>query len=421
MQPATTAADESQSFHFDAMQRPAKSSPIGHIIIIIQENRTPDNLFQGLKGADIANSGKNSLGQTVYLHSVPLEAPYDISHAHESFLTEWNNGQMNGFNLDTHSGHCNNSGTCTYGYVPQSETQPYLDMASQYGFADRMFESNQGPSFPAHQYLISGTSTIQQNSTWKAADNPYARNGPNGGGCDAPQHVLVDSINPQGQLGNPVYPCFERPTLGDLLDAQVVSWRYYQEELGTGLWHPYDAIHHIRFGPDYKNVVAPSSAILNDIASGKLAQVSWVSPQGSDSDHSGNHGKGGPAWVASVVNAVGSSKYWSDCAIFVTWDDWGGWFDHVTPPIVNSYELGMRVPLIAISPYAKQGYVSHTQYEFGSLLKFVEETFNTGSLNTTDARANSVSDMFTFKLRPRHFVRIKAPRFTVDPSVPDSD
>lgn len=404
------------------MQRPPKPSPIQYVLIIIQENRTPDNLFQGLKGADIANSGKNSFGQTVHLHSVPLEAPYDISHAHESFITEWDNGKLDGFNLDSHSGNCQPSGTCAYGYVPQSESQPYLDMASQYAFADRMFESNQGPSFPAHQYLISGTSTINQNSTYKAADNPYNQNGgPNGGGCDAPQKVLVETINPQGQLGNAVYPCFERPTLADLLDGQGVAWRYYQMELGTGLWHPFDAIYHIRHGSDYANVVTPSAHVLADITDGLLPQVSWVSPQGSNSDHSGNRHNGGPAWVSSIVNAVGKSKYWNECAIFVTWDDWGGWFDHVPPQVFNSYELGFRVPLIAISPYAKSGYVSHTQYEFGSLLKFVEETYGLGSLNTTDARANSVSDMFNFNQRPRAFVRIRAPKYTVDPSVPDSD
>jgi phospholipase C len=403
-----------------AAARPASTS-IGHIVIIIQENRTPDNLFQGLKGADIKSSGLNSYGQTVQLHSVPLEAPYDVSHAHESFVTEWNNGNMNGFNLDSYSGHCKLPSTCTYGYVPQSESQPYLDMASQYGFGDRMFESNQGPSFPAHQYIISGTSTTQQNGSYKAADNPYSLHGANGGGCDAPRHVRVETINQQGQLGNPVYPCFDRPTLGDLLDAKGVTWRYYQMELGTGLWHPFDAIQHIRFGRDYANVVVPSSAILSDIAAGKLAQVSWVSPDGVNSDHSGNKGKGGPAWVASIVNAMGKSKYWNDCAIFVIWDDWGGWYDHVAPPILNSYELGFRVPLVVVSPYAKPAYVSHTQYEFGSILKFVEETFGTGSLNTTDARANSVSDMFNFKQRQRGFVRIKAPRFTEDPSVPDSD
>ena len=421
MQPASPASGGISPAFGPAMEPNPKSSKIKYVIIIVQENRTPDNLFQGLKGADIATSGLNTFGQTVTLHEVPLEVDYDMTHQHESFVSEWQNGNMNGFNLDTHKGHCRQSGTCAYGYVPKTETQPYLDMASQYAFADRMFESNEGPSFPAHQYIISGASTTDSTGKYKAAENPYSRHGANGGGCDAPQYVLVDTIDQYGTLGNPVYPCFDRQTLGDLLDKKAISWRYYQTGLGVGLWHPFDAISHIRYGKDYANVVTPSSQVLTDISSGKLAQMSWVSPAGSNSDHSGERTKGGPAWVSSIVDGVGASKYWNECAIFVVWDDWGGWYDHVPPPIYNSYELGFRVPLIAISPYAKKAYVSETQYEFGSLLKFVEQTFGTGSLNTTDARANSVGDMFDLNQRPREFIRIKAPRYTVDPTVPDSD
>jgi phospholipase C len=416
-----TALPASDASTFGVRPRPAAASPIKHIIVIIQENRTPDNLFQGLRGADIASSGLNSKGQTIPLHAVPLEARYDMSHAHASFVTEFDGGKMDGFNLDNSSSQCSYKPTCAYGYVPQSEAQPYLDMASQYAFGDRMFQSNQGPSFPAHQYLISGTSTTVERGPLRAADNPYRLDRANGGGCDAPAQTLVDTIDATGKIGNPVYPCFERNTLGDLLDAKTLSWRYYQMELGVGLWHAYDAIRHIRFGPDYANVVLPSNKILTDIAAGKLANVSWVTPAGINSDHSGNGGKGGPAWVASIVNAMGHSKYWNDCAIFVVWDDWGGWYDHVKPPVYNSYELGIRVPLIIVSPYARTSYVSHTQYEFGSVLKFVEETFGTGSLNSTDASANSVGDAFNFNQRPRTFVRIRAPQFHDKRIVPDSD
>ncbi|MBV8372484.1 MAG: hypothetical protein JOY69_04425, partial [Candidatus Eremiobacteraeota bacterium] len=266
------------------------------------------------------------------------------------------------------------------------------------------------PSFPAHQYIISGTSTTNSSGNYKAAENPYSPRGDNGGGCNAPSNVLVDTIDANGDIGNPVYPCFNRQTLGDLLDGAGVSWSYYQDKYGPGLWHAYDTIYHIYYGQDYANVRVPSSQVLNDIKHGNLAQVTWVTPAGANSDHAGNRRNGGPAWVASIVNAVGSSKYWNNCAIFVVWDDWGGWYDHVAPVIYNSFELGFRVPLIVVSPYAKPAYVSHTQYEFGSLLKFAEETFGTGSLGTTDARANSVSDMFNFDQQPRKFVRIHAPQ-----------
>ncbi|HKU81741.1 MAG TPA: alkaline phosphatase family protein [Candidatus Tumulicola sp.] len=397
---------------------------IKHVIIVIQENRTPDNLFQGLKGADIATSGLNSMGQTVPLHPVKLEAHYDPSHSHPSLVTEWDKGAMDGFDKDPYLGYCKTSyGTCAYGYVPKYENKPYVQMAEQYAFADRMFETNMGPSFPAHQYLISGTSTVTTNSKYKAADNPYTRTGhASGGGCESPPGALVLTIDPKGVEGNPVYPCFERPTLGDLLDAQHVSWRYYQYKSGQGLWHAYDAVKHIEQGPDIRNVLVPSDIVLNNIKNNALASVSWVTPSGADSDHSGTKSNGGPAWVSDIVNTVGASPYWNDCAIFILWDDPGGWYDHVSPQVFNSYELGFRIPLIVVSPYAKTGYVSHTQYEFGSVLKFVEETFSTGSLNTTDVRANSPDDMFNFAQRPRAFVKIDAPVWHPgDPNVPDSD
>jgi phospholipase C len=156
-------------------------------------------------------------------------------------------------------------------------------------------------------------------------------------------------------------------------------------------------------------VIAPPSAVLSDVSRGQLANVVWVTPTGKASDHAGVTNGTGPSWVASVVNAIGESSYWNDSVIFVTWDDWGGWFDHVRPPQYNSYELGFRVPLIVISPYAKAHYVSHVRYEFGSILKFTEETFGLGSMHTTDARADDLSDCFDFSQKPLPFQAVRAP------------
>ncbi len=114
--------------------------------------------------------------------------------------------------------------------------------------------------------------------------------------------------------------------------------------------------------------------------------------------------------MASIVNAVGQSPYWQNTAIFITWDDWGGWFDHVQPQIYNSYELGFRVPLIVVSPYAKPGYVSHVQHEYGSILKYIEETFGLPSLGYTDARADDLADCFNYGQTPTPFQVITADR-----------
>ena len=152
---------------------------------------------------------------------------------------------------------------------------------------------------------------------------------------------------------------------------------------------------------------AGGNKIINDIASSNLASVSWVIPNSSVSAHSGVNNGGGPSWVASIVNAIGSSPYWADTAIIITWDDWGGWYDHVAPPsVINSYEYGFRVPLVVVSPYAKPQYVSHQVYDFGSILKFIENTFGlqTVSSGYADALAtNDLSDCFDFNQTPLTF------------------
>ena len=151
------------------------------------------------------------------------------------------------------------------------------------------------------------------------------------------------------------------------------------------------------------NVVAPPSQVLKDISNGQLASVVWVTPTFATSDHPRYTNGSGPSWVTSIVNAIGASPYWQNTAIFVVWDDWGGFYDHVPPPIYNSFELGFRVPLIVVSPYAKTGCVSHVRHEFGSILKFIEETFSLPSLGTTDARADDLSDCFSFSQMPRRY------------------
>jgi phospholipase C len=180
------------------------------------------------------------------------------------------------------------------------------------------------------------------------------------------------------------------------------------------MWEPFEAIAYVRKGPDWnQNIVAPETKILTDPGRGQLAAVSWVSPSKIDSDHPVARSDRGPSWVASIVNAIGKSQYWQHTAIFVVWDDWGGWYDSAAPPQRDFRGLGIRVPCLIISPYAKRGYVSHTTYEFASILKFIEETFGLPSIGApadgyTDTRANSPADSFNFSQKPRPFVPIAA-------------
>jgi phospholipase C len=394
---------------------PPGRSPIRHVVIVIQENRTVDDIFRGFPGADTVDTGTNSKGQRVPLQPVSMTAPYDLSHSHTGFLTEYANGGMNGFdrvhsNCRHHTGQpkCPPRGDRAYAYLPRGEVQPYWEMARQYTLADETFETDQGPSFPAHQYLVSGTSTVRDGSPLRASEEPRTVTRHFTGGCDSPKGSLVSVIDEQGRENQTVYPCFDRTSLMALANAASVSWRYYQARTLDGAWHAPDAVRPIRSSPSFADVVSPPAQILNDVAAGRLANIVWVTPTARASDHAGITDGTGPSWVASVVNAIGESPYWNSTAILVLWDDWGGWYDHAKPKIYDSFELGFRVPLIVISPYAKAGYVSHSHHEFGSILKFTEETFGLPSLGTTDVRSDDLADCFDFGSKPKRFRHIRA-------------
>jgi phospholipase C len=396
--------------------RAAPSAKITHVVIIVQENRSFDNLFHGFPGADTASTGVTHNGTTVALTPVTLENGQDIGHFHYSYEVAYDDGKLDGFDLEQGYGFSATgayvvvpeSPTFPYAYVPRAEAQPYFDLGSQFVVADRMFQSNSGPSFPAHQYLIAGQSDeadeVPSVSPW---------------GCDAPAGTLVPQLAPNGTDTLGVFPCFNYTTLGDLLDGAGMSWHYYTPALttsaGSTFGAAYDAIRHIRYGTDWaSDVINPETQILTDIAGGTLPHVSWVEPSFVDSDHPLGKSNRGPSWVASIANAIGASPYWNSTAIFVTWDDWGGWYDHVTPPQVDEMGLGFRVPLIVISPYAKHGYVSHVQHESASIVKFTEETFGLSSLGEADARSDDLRDCFDFTQAPRPYVHVSTPYMPSD-------
>lgn len=408
---------------------------IQHVVIIFQENRSPDNLFHGLPNADIANYGIDSAGQRIPLTPVSLRGGYDPDHSHLTFLQEYHDGKMDGGNtIDCLSGPvCPPNGA--FRYVNPFEVKPYFQLAEQYTFADRMFQTNQGPSFPAHQFIIAGTSAPTANSGLFVASNVMGPIAPGSGsflesGCTGPPGQSVSLITPDSGIEGSLAPCFEHSTLMDLLDPRQISWRYYTtgSSWENTLWTAPDAIRHLRFGPAWAKVIPSPTQILVDIAAGQLPAVSWVIPSGQNSDHAGVSEGTGPSWVAAVVNAIGNSPYWSDTAIFITWDDWGGWYDHVAPPIYNFYEYGFRVPLMVVSPYARAHYVSHRMHDFGSILRFIEEDFYLPTLGYADSRADDLSDCFDFDQDPITFRTIKAPLnatyFLTDrrpPTDPDDD
>jgi len=348
---------------------------------------------------------------------------------------------------------------------------PYLTLATQYGWANYMFQTNEGPSFPSHQFILSGTSAqTAPPNTFFAAENPTGpdnENDMNNTGCTSPGGETANIIDNSGSEDyTPVYPCFEHTTLTDLLNNAGKSWKWYADTTGS-IWTAPNAIHHICNpiagntcnGQDWVKNVAPyigTGKVLLDLGVNgvnntacQLPAVSWVIPDGAWSDHAGT-GKNsagyafGPAWVADIVDAVGGYDntgaklpiqcydvvngqhvpYWQNTAILITWDDWGGWYDHVEPfsVLINTdnnctvwgcgYVYGFRVPFMFVSAYTPQGFVSGTVsasgntcidtlhcYDFGSILQFIELNFGLKNIGGQ----NQYADFFAKSLDPTFY------------------
>ena len=528
---------------FGAVLAHAQNPPLPtfqHVIVVIQENRTPDNLFGGVPGTNGLppfESGAD-LAQASNAQQWCLGACFDPGHENPDWQSQHASGvpgrtpnpgqcgqtQPNGGNVT----YCNAQPVCnSYGqdnwvgcsgqygtpislpawpeesYVAytldmtgtQHVLDPYVSIATQYGFANYFYQTNQGASQPAHDFLLGGTSAStgtfnQSYYNWFAADNLDT----NLSGCEAASGETVPMIDPDGNLGDQTYgkngvnlfPCFDHNTLVDLLTPARLSWKYYTNHLGD-IWTAPNGIAHICYGPNWsqsdfgtmcnyseftQNVITPDTNFLQDDFHGggtninvppppggpvycNLPNVAWIIPDGTYSDHPGvvaysTHNEGGPNWVASIINAVGQAQCveppgpfwkqppWNDTVIFVVWDDWGGWYDHVmeygpngqqigTPYEDNylqngqnlndtcsptytydgtnywgcGYTYGFRVPFLVVSAYTPPGYVSGGcasgpngtcyppngdgsanadpyRHDFGSILAFIEYNFKLG-------------------------------------------
>jgi phospholipase C len=418
------------------------STPIQHVIIVMQENRSFNNLFYGFPGAKTASNGMGH-GTTYTLQPLPLEEKRDINHSHTQFLEDFDRGKNDGWDDEivkfkktgsvcSDKVNENNEPQCwvfsndptvkqmPFTYVQKSDIQPYWTIAQEYALGDEAFESNSGPTFVSHEYMIAGQSghtvEVPDGSVWGCNEKKpgVTANVLDFGQADPPQFPAATGHEVAGP-----YPCFTFSTIADSLDAAGITWKFYSQKSGAGSnLDPFESIQSVWNGPDHANIVSPDTTVLKDIANGNLPQVSWVTPSGANSDHPGpQSGSLGPSWVASIVNAVGQSQYWGNTAVIVMWEESGGWFDPVVPkqladPVTGAYEgLGYRVPLMVVSPYARAGYVSHTHYEVASTLHFIEETFGlpflgNGSVVLADQRAAAFDDMFDFTQPPITFVKI---------------
>ncbi len=401
---------------------------IAHVVIVIQENRSFNTLFGGpspFPNASTSAVGEESDGTMVPLTSIELESHgCDVSHLYEDAKAAVNPSptptgtyQMNGFNNeqlagDKYSNNCTgNANKYPYKYVDYAETKPYWFMASHWGFADHFYPTEFGPSYTSHINFIASTTEIApavgSSLIGKAIVDLPQNFGASPDGCSSVQGTTVPIIKSNFKIvQSGAYPCFwEFHTMADLLDANEISWKYYAPYIqssteGGKLWSEFSSIEQVYCGThvpvsspcsggaDWKNVVSPANTILKDIKNSNLPNVSWVVPTYANSDHQGSGSATGPAWVASIVNAIGNSSYWTNTVVVVVWDDWGGWYDEDPPPIYDYRGKGIRTPMIVVSAYTKYGtnnnnlgWLSHYEYEPGSIFKFIEDVWSTGTLS----------------------------------------
>lgn len=416
---------------------------IQHVVIVIQENRTFDNFFSTFPGADGTKVGKAEAIPSSYDCPIPVpkattipltevdllgngfgsafsaQQGQDLDHLHSGYTLDWDHGNMDGFDLSKLGASGAGGPACTYPYqyVNPSDIKPYWDLATQYVLADHTFQTQSSGSFTAHQDLIAGGTGISD--TEALIDNPSYFPW----GCDGnPNSEVTAVITRAGKVkeyGGP-FPCLTYTTMRDVLDAKSVSWKYYSVAVhsykdcpaceGSGIWSAFDAIKAVRYSSEWKkNVTRSPNVIFTDITKKQLPAVSWITPNGPNSDHPGSLSDTGPSWVASVVNAIGESSYWKSTAIIVLWDDWGGLYDHVAPPTPHTWQAspGFRVPMLIVSPYVKP-HVQKTVYEFGSILHFIEDNWGLQTLGRSDERATSIGNAFDFSMQPRSFVKLDA-------------
>lgn len=335
-------------------------SHIDRTVVVLQENHTFDNYFGTFPGADgISGSiclplAKGSAECRAPFHSSSL-TPRDMNHNWNAAHADYDGGRMDGFIYSEGSAQ-------TMCYFDGSDLPRYWAAAREYVLCDRYFTSVMSESAPNHLYLVAGTA---------------------GGLKDDNVPEVIDFP-----------PVFEQ------LDSSGITWKVY----GFTKW--YESFSYIRKA-GLRGRFAPAQEFAKDVAAGRLPQVSWViGAPGGDEHPPKNVAEGQDSVADSIVNSVGASPYWDRCAIFVTWDDYGGFYDHVPPPRVDEYGYGFRVPCLVISPYARKGMVDSTVNDHTSILRFIESRYGLTPLSSRDAAANPLLEAFDFSSGPRKFTSI---------------
>jgi phospholipase C len=376
---------------------------ICHVVVIMEENRSFDSFFGTYPHADgipMRNGVPtvcvpNGVGQCVRPFLEP-SAAVDSGGAHGPLAgkADVHGGAMDGFIRVTdhalirecrrhrHSSACAHlRGPNVMSYHDEGQIPNYWAYARNFVLQDHMFEPNWGWSLPAHLWIVSG---------WSArCRNPYKARTCTG-------DLGTKNGGPAASLRRyPHGPLYGWTDLTYLLHKHRVTWASYVEHgkapdclagpircyirlkgsRTPGMWNPLPDFTDVRQDGERPLSQAPLSDFYSAAADGTLPNVSWVTPDWADSNHPGAPIGQGQAWVTKLVNAVMRGPDWKSTAIFLAWDDWGGFYDHVAPPVVDANGYGLRVPGLVISPYARRGFVDHQTLSFDAYLKFIEDDF----------------------------------------------
>jgi phospholipase C len=360
---------------------PQNLTAIEHTVFIINENHTFDNYFGTFPGADGATTGQLSSGEWIPLSVMPDSyQEVTLCNSWDCSLEAIDSGKMDRF--DVISG----GAWSAYTQVTEQDIPNYWAYARRFALADHYFTSVHGPSLPNHLFAIAA----QSGGAIDNGGNPGPGTDCNGAAWGT--ITVIDEYSNRSQQP----PCFDFKTMPDALQEAGITWRYYAD--GGGFL---SIIGHIRNSDLWEKDVMPATQFIADAKAGHLPAVSWLLPPKGDSEHPPESMCEGENWSVNVLNAVMQGPDWSSTVVFITWDDFGGLYDHVEPPQVDQFGLGPRVPLLIISPYAKPGYVSHTRYDHTSVLKFVETRYGLRALTSRDAAANNMLDNFDFEQTPQ--------------------
>ena len=404
-------------------ERERPNFPIKHVVFIVKENRTFDNYFARYPGAEGAEVARVSNGNQVLIQEATDVFEPDLGHSFADGVEAINGGRMDRFDLVQNGESLDGFTSFKRDGIPN-----YWAYADNFVLSDHTFSSMYGPTFPEHLYTVAAYAG-------DAVDNKNPTGG-EGGYCADPEELVtaferglsdeesaeimeaeIASFEPGEDFDfanivkywEKIRACFDFEVIMDQFEKTGISWRYYAAD---GSWmNALLAIEHIYkdpklWGPKVRDPAilrggAVGDRFIEDLGTGKLPEATWIVPPPGTNEH-----PGGPSvcvgenWTVRHVNAIMNSKYWKNTAIFITWDDFGGFYDHVPPPQYDIMGLGPRVPMIVISPWAKQGFIDKTEYEFSSVLKFMESIFGLECMTHRDCNAANMFSAFDFEQKP---------------------